>query len=91
MIGALAGLVPKGAYPDRVRLILLDYPRPLPDYIGDSVLEANLAPVASIVPNDLKPCLRAWDTERARQGKGSWPPRSRSWPSWRPELPGSCR
>ena len=68
-IGALAGLVPRGAYPDRVRLILLDYPRPLPDYIGDSVLEENLPPAAAIVPNDLKPCLRAWDAERARQGK----------------------
>jgi hypothetical protein len=67
-IEALANRVTIGQHRRRVRLVLLDYPHPLPSVSGADILEETLPPVADIRPGDLVPCVAAWDAQRRRQG-----------------------
>jgi hypothetical protein len=67
-IQALAVMVPSGQYRRRVRLVLLDYPHPLPGITPADVLEEVLRPAAEVAKADLTACLVDWDAERKRQG-----------------------
>ena len=67
-IEALAVMVPSGQYRRRVRLVLLDYPHPLPGVTPADVLEEILKPAAEVAQADLRPCLVDWDSERRRKG-----------------------
>jgi hypothetical protein len=67
-IEELAAMVPTGQYRRRVRLVLLDYPHPLPGITPADVLEEILRPAAEVAKNELTDCLREWDAERKRKG-----------------------
>ena len=67
-IEALAVRVPVGQHRRRIRLILLDYPQPLPGVSPADVLEEVLPLAAGIVRADLEPCLEGWDADRKRHG-----------------------
>jgi hypothetical protein len=64
----LAYRVTVGQHRRRVRLVLLDYPHPLPNVSAADVLEETLPAAASIRQADLMPCLQAWDGLRRRNG-----------------------
>jgi hypothetical protein len=66
-IEALAVMVPFGQHRRRVRLVLLDYPNPLPGITPADVLEEVLKPAAEVAQTDLTPCLVDWDAERKRK------------------------
>ncbi len=68
-IGELAAKVPIGQYRRRIRLVLLDYPQPLPRVGSGDMLQEILPSAAEIVQADLEPCLEAWNAERKQQGK----------------------
>jgi len=70
-IGVLALRVPTGRYRHRIKLVLLDYPQPLPGLGHDVVREETLPLAASLTQDDLEPCLAAWNAERTRLGKRS--------------------
>jgi hypothetical protein len=67
-IEALAKMVPSGQYRRHVRLVLLDYPHPLPGVTPADVLDEVLMPAAELAREDLTPCLVDWDAERKRKG-----------------------
>jgi hypothetical protein len=67
-IQELAVRVPTGQYRLRIRLVLLDYPQPLPNVSPADVLEEDLPLSATIVRADLEPCLQAWDAKRTQCG-----------------------
>jgi hypothetical protein len=68
MIEEFAALIPTGQYRRRVRLVLLDYPHPLPGITPADVLEEILKPAAEVDQADLRDCLLDWDAERRRRG-----------------------
>jgi hypothetical protein len=68
-IEALAAAVPSGQYRLRIRLVLLDYPHPLPGTTPADILEDALSPAAQIGVADVGPCLADWDAERKQQGR----------------------
>lgn len=64
----LAFRVPNGQHRQRVRLVLLDYPHPLPNVDPADILEEALQPTANICKADLLPCLKTWDGLRRKKG-----------------------
>jgi hypothetical protein len=72
-VEALAYLVTVGQRRRRVRLVLLDYPHPLPNVSPADVLEETLAPAANVCQADLMPCLVAWDVLRKESGLAEVP------------------
>ena len=67
-IQSLAYQVTVGQYRRRIRLVLLDYPHPLPQVSPADMLRETLSPAAHIGQADLMPCLESWDTLRREGG-----------------------
>lgn len=68
-IQALAAAVPTGQYRLRARLVLIDYPHPLPNITPADVLEEKLHPPDRIDEAELTPCLVDWDAARVSAGR----------------------
>jgi hypothetical protein len=64
----LARRVPTAQYRNWVRLVLLDYPHPLPHVSPVDITEEILPSAASISQADLMPCLEAWNAKRRHHG-----------------------
>lgn len=60
----LARRVPTAQYRNWVRLVLLDYPHPLPGVSPVDMVEERLPSAADICLADLMPCLEVWDAKR---------------------------
>ena len=67
-IEELARRVPTAQYRNWVRLLLLDYPHPLPGVSSVDMAEESLPSAADICLDDLMPCLEAWDAKRKHHG-----------------------
>jgi hypothetical protein len=67
-IEALAAILPTGQYRRQVRLVLLDYPQPLPGTTAADILFDALRPADQIGLSDIAPCLRAWNEQRRDAG-----------------------
>jgi len=67
-IQSLAYQVTVAQYRRRIRLVLLDYPHPLPHVSGADILTEALPPAANICRADLMPCLESWGDLRRQRG-----------------------
>jgi len=67
-IQSLAYHVTTAQFRRRIRLVLLDYPHPLPKVSPADILTETLPPAANICRADLMPCLESWDDLRRQRG-----------------------
>jgi hypothetical protein len=73
-IEAIAFTIPNGVFRDRVRLVLLDYPAPLPGVSPADILEETLAPASQIADTDLVPVVTAIGRRREAEGRAGIDP-----------------
>jgi hypothetical protein len=72
-IEALAASVASSDYRDRVRIVLLNYPGPLPEVSAIDILEEKLVPAAAIAEPEIGAVVAAISRLRTAQGQAALP------------------